>query len=53
MFSLVGELSELELIDITDANAVKAAVNGGKSAVLRLSALNAAIVGASTRQPRY
>lgn len=48
MFSLVGELSELELIDITDAAAVKAAVNGGKSAVLRLSALNAAIVGAST-----
>lgn len=47
MFSLVGELSELELIDITDANAVKDAVNGGKSSVLRLAALNAAIISAS------
>lgn len=47
MFSLVGELSELELIDITDANAVKTAVNGGKSGVLRLAALNAAIISAS------
>jgi len=47
MFSLAGELSELELIDITDANAVKTAVNGGKSAVLRLAALNAAIISAS------
>jgi hypothetical protein len=47
MFGLTGELSELELLDITDAAAVKAAVNGGKSEVLRIAALNAAIISAS------
>ncbi|MFO1368999.1 MAG: hypothetical protein U1F46_08385 [Marinagarivorans sp.] len=47
IFSIVGELSQLELIDITDAEAVKAAVNGGKASALRLSALNAALVTAS------
>ncbi|HEY6527562.1 MAG TPA: hypothetical protein VIZ65_02625 [Cellvibrionaceae bacterium] len=47
MFGLTGELSELELMDITDAAAVKAAVNGGKSEVLRIAALNAAIISAS------
>ena len=47
MFGLTGELSELELLDVTDAAAVKAAVNGGKSEVLRIAALNAAVISAS------
>lgn len=47
MFGLTGEISELELVDITNKDAVKAAVDAGKSEVLRVGALNAAIISAS------
>lgn len=47
MFGLVGELSELESLDVTDKDAVKNALAAGKNEVLRVAALNAAIISAS------
>ena len=47
IFGLLGDLTEIELIDITDKDAVKAAVDGKKLDILRIAALNAAVISAS------
>ncbi|MEY4587959.1 MAG: hypothetical protein RL497_35, partial [Pseudomonadota bacterium] len=47
MFGLTGELSEVASLDVTDKDAVKNALAAGKNEVLRVAALNAAIVSAS------
>lgn len=47
MLGLTGDITQLELIDITSEEAIKNAIANKKLDVLRVSALNAAIVSAS------